>query len=170
MERKQIIADLKKAGAVEVKDVKIQSVSFKEVEDYERVCLTVSPEVDAYVSDDKGGFVKGKTNKIFTFPSILRALFAEDDALASIRKVVIDNELICGLVLDGATINVLCQSVAGDEVYHNPFVTSTAKDKAYGHDTIIHHITSIKLSNAGYDEVKDIKSEIRRSTLALRKK
>ena len=170
MERKEIVAQLKKDGAVEVKGLKIQSIKFTEVEDYDRVCLTVSPEVDAYVADDKGGFVKGKTNRVYTFPSILRAIIAEDAKAASIRKVICDNELIASLVLEGSKIDVLCEEVGADVVYHNPFRSDNATDKCFGHDTIVHHITKLEISNEGYEQIKQIHQSIINAALMNRKK
>ena len=64
MDKKQIIADLIKNGAVLVKDIVVKNVTITPMEEYVRLGLTLDQEVDGFVAKDDGTYEKIYIDKI----------------------------------------------------------------------------------------------------------
>lgn len=141
---KNVIATLKKEGAVEVKNLTIKSVKFNEKEDITKMALTLDGNVPAYVSKDDGvTFEKSENNVIWVFPSVIKALLRDMPDYAAIRDYLVADEKIAKMALVGCKIDVLACEVAGDEIYKNPFSDSDAEGAPIGHDTIVHHVVKL---------------------------
>lgn len=141
---KEVIATLKKEGAIEVKNLVIKSVKFNEKDDITKMALTLDGEVPAYVSKDDGvTFEKGVNNTIWVFPSVIKALLRDMEDYAAIRDYLVADEKIAKMALVGCKVDVLACEVAGDEVYKNPFSDSDADGAPIGHDTIVHHVIKL---------------------------
>ena len=141
---KEVIATLKKEGAVEVKNLTIKSVKFNEKDDITKMAITVDGEVPAYISKDDGAtFEKATNNTIWVFPSVIKALLREMPDYAAIRDYLVADEKIAKMALTGCKIDILACEVAGDEIYKNPFSDSDAEGTTLGHDTIVHHVVKL---------------------------
>lgn len=170
---KNVIATLKKEGAIEVKNCKITSVAFyTDEQDNTKAVLTLDKNVPGYIPDkeNEGEWVKGEKNTINVFPSVIKALLREMPKYASLRGYLVDNEAIAKLSLIGSTVDVLACEVAGDEVYKNPFSDSESEGKLIGHDTIVHHVVKLVPGESMEDVVQSLKLEIYKSTLNFSKK
>lgn len=156
---KEVIAQLKREGAKEVKNCVIRSVKFTECGEYDRVCLTLAEPIPGMVEKD-GVYEKGETIFVFTFPNVLRSLIAGDAKLSGIRKVMLNGEKIANLALAGSSVDILCEEVAGDVAYKNPFSDDEEEGKPLGHDTIVHHLIGLKPSAQCYTTAKTIETRI----------
>lgn len=143
----EIIAQLIKEGAKEVKNVTIKNVTVTPMNEYVRLGLTLDKEVDGYKADEDGTYTPSKVKVIFVSAFTITALLKEDDNAAFAANHLLKHPDALGMILSRATINVIQQPVKEGEEYKNPF--NNANSITFDHDTIINHITNIQLSDFG---------------------
>ena len=143
----EIIAQLIKEGAKEVKNVTIKNVTVTPMNEYVRLGLTLDKEVDGYKADEDGTYTPSKVKVIFVSAFTITALLKEDDNAAFAANHLLKHPDALGMILSRATINVIQQPVKAGEEYKNPFNVNNST--TFDHDTIINHITDIKLSDFG---------------------
>ena len=148
MKNEEIIAQLIKQGAKEVKNVTIKNVTVTPMNEYVRLGLTLDKEVDDYKIQDDGTYAPSKVKIIFVSAFTIATLLREDDNAAFAVNHLLKHPDALGMVLSRATINVIQQPVKEGEEYKNPF-NDNADSKTFDHDTIINHIANIKLSDFG---------------------
>ena len=144
----EIIAQLIKKGAKEVKNVTIKNVTVTPMNEYVRLGLTLDKEVDGYKADEDGTYTPSKVKVIFVSAFTIAALLKEDDNAAFAANHLLKHPDALGMILSRATITVIQQPVKAGEEYKNPF-KDNADSTTFDHDTIINHITDIKLSDFG---------------------
>lgn len=144
----EIIAQLIKKGAKEVKNVTIKNVTVTPMNEYVRLGLTLDKEVDGYKIQDDGTYTPSKVKVIFVSAFTIAALLKEDDNAAFAANHLLKHPDALGMILSRAQINILQQPVKAGEEYKNPF-NNNADATAFDHDVIINHITEIKLSDFG---------------------
>lgn len=143
----EIIAQLIKEGAKEIKNVTIKNVTVTPMNEYVRLGLTLDKEVDGYKTDEDGTYTPSKVKVIFVSAFTITALLKEDDNAAFAANHLLKHPDALGMILSRATINVIQQPVKAGEEYKNPF--NNADSTTFDHDTIINHITNIQLSDFG---------------------
>ena len=143
----EIIAQLIKEGAKEIKNVTIKNVTVTPMNEYVRLGLTLDKEVDGYKADEDGTYTPSKVKVIFVSAFTITALLKEDDNAAFAANHLLKHPDALGMILSRATINVIQQPVKAGEEYKNPF--NNADSTTFDHDTIINHITNIQLSDFG---------------------
>ena len=148
MNTKEVIAQLIKEGAKEVKGVTIKNVTVTPMDEYVRLGLTLDKEVDGYKAEDDGTYTPSKVKVIFVSAFTVAALLKENDDAAFAANHLIKHPDALGMILSRATINVVQQPVKAGEEYKNPF-SDNADVTTWDHDTIINHIADIKLSDFG---------------------
>lgn len=147
MERKEVIANLIKAGAEPVKNLKVKNVTVTPQESYIRVALTLDKPVKGMVSKDEGvTYEEGETNVIFVSLFSITSLLKDDDNVAFAVNHLVKNPDSMSIVLSRATIDILQEKVATGQEYKNPW-SENAEATVFDHDTIINHITNIRLSD-----------------------
>ena len=115
-----------------------------EQENYTMVSLTLERKVKGYrANEDTGIFEEGDTNVIFSSSYSLASVLKNNEDLAFCANTLVENPNAFEVVLSGATIDIIQQPVAADELYKNPFSTSDSEGVSLGHDTIINHIINI---------------------------
>lgn len=140
----QIVAE----GGTRLRGIKVRSCKITEQDNYTMVSLTLERKVRGYRADETTGiFEEGDTNVIFTSSYSLASVLKNNEDLAFCANSLVENPRGFEVVLSGATIDIIQQPVAADELYKNPFSSSNAEGVALGHDTIINHIVDIKPSN-----------------------
>lgn len=144
----EIIAQLIKKGAKEVKNVTIKNVTVTPMNEYVRLGLTLDKEVDGYKVEDDGTYTPSKVKVIFVSAFTIAALLKEDDNAAFAANHLLKHPDALAMIMSRAQINILQQPVKADEEYKNPF-NDNADATAFDHDVIINHITDIKLSDFG---------------------
>ena len=144
----EIIAQLIKKGAKEVKNVTIKNVTVTPMNEYVRLGLTLDREVDGYKIEDDGTYTPSKVKIIFVSAFTIAALLKEDDNAAFAANHLLKHPDALAMILSRAQINILQQPVKAGEEYKNPF-NDNADATAFNHDVIINHITEIKLSDFG---------------------
>ena len=147
MKNEEIIAQLIKQGAKEVKNVTIKNVTVTPMNEYVRLGLTLDKEVDDYKIQDDGTYAPSKVKIIFVSAFTIATLLREDDNAAFAANHLLKHPDALGMILSRATINVIQQPVKAGEEYKNPF--NNADSTTFDHDTIINHITNIQLSDFG---------------------
>lgn len=147
MEKKEIINNLIKGGAEPVKGIKVKNVTITPQENYVRVSLTLDKPVKGMVNKDNK-WEEDETNVIFvsTF-SIVSVLKDNDDAAFAANHIVKYPDSLM-VLLSRATIDVLQEHVVEGQEYKNPW-SDSAETTVFDHNTIINHITDIKLSDFG---------------------
>ena len=144
----EIIAQLIKKGAKEVKNVTIKNVNVTPMNEYVRLGLTLDKEVDGYKVEEDGTYTPSKVKVIFVSAFTIAALLKEDDNAAFAANHLLKHPDALAMIMSRAQINILQQPVKAGEEYKNPF-NDNADATAFDHDVIINHITEIKLSDFG---------------------
>lgn len=144
----EIIAQLIKKGAKEVKNVTVKNVTVTPMNEYVRLGLTLDKEVDGYKVEDDGTYTPSKVKVIFVSAFTIAALLKEDDNAAFAANHLLKHPDALAMIMSRAQINILQQPVKAGEEYKNPF-NDNADTTAFDHDVIINHITEIKLSDFG---------------------
>ena len=148
MKNEEIIAQLIKEGAKEVKNVTVKNVTVTPMNEYVRLGLTLDKEVDGYKAEEDGTYTPSKVKVIFVSAFTIAALLKEDDNAAFAANHLLKHPDALAMIMSRAQINILQQSVKAGEEYKNPF-SDNADVTAFDHDVIINHITNIKLSDFG---------------------
>lgn len=147
MEKKEIIAELLKNGAVKVSDLKVKNVTVSRQENYVRLGLTLDKPVKGMITKDNGAtFEEGETNIIFVSLYSVTSLLKDNDDAAFAANHLVEHPDAMSIVLSRATITILQESVVEGQEYKNPWSTSS-EATVFAHNTIINHITDIQLSD-----------------------
>lgn len=149
MTRKEIIAQLLKEGATQVKDVTIKNVTVTPLDEYIRLGLTIDKEVDGYRANEAGDYEEAKVNVIFVSAFTIAALLKDDDNAAFAANHLLKHPDALGMILSRAKITILQEKVASGQEYKNPFASEDADTTVFDHDTIINHIASLELGEFG---------------------
>ena len=149
METKEIIAQLIKNGAKRITDVKIKNVTVTPMEEYTRLSFTLDKEVDGFRANEDGTYEPAKTKIIFVSAYSIGAILKEDDDAAFAANHLIKHPDALAMILSRATISIVQESVEEGVEYKNPFASDTANTTVFDHNTIINHVTDIKLSDFG---------------------
>lgn len=139
------------ANVKSIRGLKVRNVNIVEQDNYVSVRLTVDKPVPAYMSEDGGvTYKKSLITTVYTTTFGLAGIIKNDENLAWLANYAVKAPNVLGLVLSGATIDILQQEVAEGESYHNPFTTKTeVEDTVFSYTTIINHIVKIELSKVG---------------------
>ena len=148
MKNEEIVAQLIKEGAKEVKNVTVKNVTVTPMNEYVRLGLTLDKEVDGYKAEEDGTYTPSKVKVIFVSAFTIGTLLKEDDDAAFAANHLLKHPDALAMIMSRAQINILQQSVKAGEEYKNPF-NDNADVTAFDHDTIINHIIGIKLSDFG---------------------
>lgn len=148
MKNEEIIAQLIKEGAKEVKNVTVKNVTVTPMNEYVRLGLTLDKEVDGYKAEDDGTYTLSKVKVIFVSAFTIAALLKEDDDAAFAANHLLKHPDALAMIMSRAQINILQQYVKEGEEYKNPW-SDNADSTTFDHDTIINHIIGIKLSDFG---------------------
>ena len=141
---KDICNEIVANGGKRIKGIKVRSCKITEQENYTMVSLTLERKVKGYrANEDTGIFEEGDTNVIFSSSYSLASVLKNNEDLAFCANTLVENPNAFEVVLSGATIDIIQQPVAADELYKNPFSTSDSEGVSLGHDTIINHIINI---------------------------
>lgn len=150
---KQVINELLAAGCKKFVNIKVKTAKVTEKEDrngepYYMISLNLNTDVPAYVADEDGVFVKSVNNIIFTSSFSLNAIIRENEEISWCVNQLNRNPRGFEVLLAGASIDIIQEEIAADEIYINPFSNRKVDEDsdAYGHDAIINHIISIKPS------------------------
>ena len=149
MTHKEVISQLLKNGANQIKNVVIKNVTVTPFEEYVRLGLTLDTEVDGYRENDNGDFEEAKVNVIFVSAFTIASLLKDQDDAAFAANHLLKHPDAMGMILSRAKINIVQEKVKEGTEYVNPFSSDDTKTTMFDHDTIINHIASIELSNFG---------------------
>lgn len=157
MERKEVIEKLIKGGATQVKDINVKNVTVKEMEEYVRLGLTLDKPVKGYRQNaDTGEWEEVDVNVIFISAYSVASMLKEIPSAAfAANKLLANPESLC-VVLSRAKISVISEPVVSGQEYTNPWSERTDNSTVFDHDTIIHHLASIEISDFGKDMLKQL--------------
>lgn len=149
METKEIVNQLLKNGATQIKDVTIKNVTVTPMDEYVRLGLTIDKEVDGFKAEEDGTYNPSKVKTIFVSAFTIAALLKDDDDAAFAANHLLKHPDAMGMILSRAKITVVQEHVSEGTDYKNPFAGDTAQSVVFDHDTIINHITDLELSDFG---------------------
>lgn len=156
---KTVIAQLKKEGAEDVKNLVVKNVIVKELDSYTRVSLTLNKEVKQMVADDKGDYVEGTHNVVFASTISIGAILANNEDVAFAKNLIMTSPEILTMVLSYAEIDILLEKVTKGENYVNPF-SNKEEGRDIEHDSIFVHLTSIRLGKKGQKIVQMLEDKM----------
>ena len=148
MEKKEIINDLLKNGAKSVNGLKVKNVTVTILENYTRLGLTLDKPVEGYVAKEDGTFEKGETSVIFVSAFAIASVLKDSDDTAFAANHLVEYPEAMNVILSRATIDIIQEPVVSGQEYRNPW-SSNGDATVFEHDTIINHLTGIKLSEFG---------------------
>ena len=148
MNKKEVIAALLKNGGVAVKGVKVKNVNAVGMDTYVRVSLTLDREVDGYRANEDGTYSLGKTNVIFISLYSLTSVLKDNENAAFAVNHILENVKSIGVLLSGATIDIIQEPVKEGTDYVNPWSTK-AESVKIEHDSIFNHVIEITLGSLG---------------------
>lgn len=141
---KNICNEIVANGGTRIRGIKVRSCKITEQENYTMVSLTLERKVKGYrANEDTGIFEESETNVIFSSTYSLASVLKNNEDLAFCANSLVESPKGFEVVLSGATIDIIQQPVAADELYKNPFSTSGSEGISLGHDTIINHVVNI---------------------------
>lgn len=147
MEKKEIIAELLKNGGKSVKDLKVKNVTVTRCENYVRLGITLDKPVAGMLTKDNGvTYEEGETNVIFVSLYSITSLLKDDDDAAFAANHLVEHPDSMSIVLSRATLNIIQETVKAGVEYKNPW-SNNAEATVFDHDTIITHVTDVKLSD-----------------------
>ena len=113
MEKKEIINELLKNGAKEVKGLKVRTVTVSVMDNYTRLGLTIDREVDGYVLGEDGKtFERGTTKVIFVSLFAVASVLKENPDVAFAANHLVEHPNAMNVILSGADINIIQEEVA----------------------------------------------------------
>ena len=148
MEKREIINELLKNGSKEVKNLKVKNVTVTVLENYTRLGLTLDKPVEGYVAQEDGTYEKGETNVIFVSAFAIASVLKDNDDTAFAANHLVEHPEAMNVLLSRATIDIIQEPVVAGTEYRNPWSTNSDAT-VFDHDTIINHLTGIKLSEFG---------------------
>ena len=141
---KDICNEIVANGGTRIRGIKVRSCKITEQDNYTMVSLTLERKVKGYrANEDTGIFEEGETYVIFSSSYSLASVLKNNEDLAFCANSLVESPKGFEVVLSGATIDIIQQPVAADELYKNPFSTSSSEGVSLGHDTIINHVVNI---------------------------
>lgn len=145
---KKVVAQLQKEGAEIIKDVIVKNVTVSNQDEWTRVVLTLNKNVPAMVANDKGDYVEGERNIIFTSTFSIGALLSNNEDIAFAKNLVMQTPELLTMVLSYANVTVVAEHVAKGTEYTNPF-SDKAGSRIVEHDSIYHHVVDLNLGKKG---------------------
>lgn len=142
---KQVIAELLAKGCTKVANVRVRSSIVTPKDNYVMVSLSLERGIAGYVSDGEGVFSKGETATVFASAYSIASTLKDNDETAWAANQLVQNPKGLEVILAGAKIDIIQEEVSADEVYKNPFSSSSTPGDALGHDTIINHVVKIEI-------------------------
>lgn len=119
------------------------------MDEYVRLGITINQPVKGYIVQEDKTYVEGETNVIFVSAFSIASLLKDNDDAAFAANHLVKHSEAMGMILSRATITIVQESVEEGEEYKNPFANENADSTVFDHNTIINHITDIKLSDFG---------------------
>lgn len=149
MDTKKVISQLMavKANNV-VKDLVVRNINVTECETYNRVAITLDKPVKAMVAQEDGSYVEGESNIIFVGNYSIVGALRENEDVAFAGNHLIQHPKALNVVLSGAKINIIQETVTAGQEYTNPF-SNNAVPTVVQHDSFYNHVFDIRLSDFG---------------------
>lgn len=145
---KKVVAQLQKEGAEIIKDVVVKNIAVSNQDEWTRVVLTLNKNVPAMVATDKGDYVEGERNIIFTSTFSIGALLSNNEDIAFAKNLVMQTPELLTMVLSYANVTVVAEHVAKGTEYTNPF-SDKAGSRLVERDSIYHHVVDLNLGKKG---------------------
>lgn len=177
MDSKKVISELVSNVANNVvKDVTIRNINTTEMTNYSRVAITLDKPVKGYIANvyfgkeaGKDGvpadanvtdaYVIGDVNVIFVSNFSLIATLREIPDVAFAGNSLLESPKRIGVILSGATINIVQEAVAEGQEYKNPF-SDNATPTVVKHDSYYNHVFDIRLGAFGKQMVFELAKHI----------
>lgn len=139
---KKVINELKNVKANNVAISYVRNVNVTDMTTWQRVALTLDTPVKGYVADEEGNYKEDKSNIIFVSSFSLIAALRETE-YACIGDYLRDNPNAIKAILSRAKIEIIQETVAEGQEYHNPFSSNENNTSVVEHDSYYNHVTQI---------------------------
>ena len=177
MDTKKVLSQLMAVETNEVvKDVTIKNINTTEMTNYCRVAITLDKPVKGFVANPYLGkeagkdgvpadadvtseYVIGLVNVIFVSNFSLIATLREIPDVAFAGNALLESPKRIGVILSGATINIIQEAVAEGQEYKNPF-SDNSTPTVVKHDSYYNHVFDIRLGAFGKQMVFELAKHI----------
>lgn len=157
MDSKKVIAQLMSVKNNNVvKNVKVRNINVTEMENYDRVAMTLQENVKGYVVDEDGvTYKEGEVKTIFISNYSIIANLRENDDVAFIGNWLVEHKKALNVVLSDATVDIIQEVVTQGQEYTNPF-SDNPTPTIVQHDNYYNHVVNIRLGKRGLASVEKI--------------
>lgn len=160
MEKKDVIAQLLKQGAKQVKNLTVKNVTVTPQQEYTRLGLSLDKEVRGYRDNGDGTYEEAPVNVIFVSAFSIGSLLKDDDEAAWAANHLMSHPEGLGIILSRAKIDIIQEEVQAGTEYRNPFASEDSKSTVFDHDAIINHVTSVTISDFGKTRLDKLADKI----------
>ena len=152
------VAALRKSGA-KSETVTIVNVTVTDLKSWTRIALTLNREVDGAVCDQDGNWSMGKTRVVFISLYSILALLKNTNETLAITGHIASSPTALQIIMSGAEVEILQQSVKANETYINAF-TGEETEYESDHDSLFNHLVSIEFTDKGLKAIEKIEDKL----------
>lgn len=151
---REIIKALIKDGWKQKKNIKVTNITDTTKDNYTMLTFVVEPPVDAFVLNDSGDYVEGKSKNIYSSNYALSGVLKQTEDLGWLSNLIVAKPKLANFYFNGGHIDVIYKKIAEGEEFVNPFSTN-AEPQELEHDTYVYYITNVTLGKNGEETVRE---------------
>lgn len=151
---REIIKSLVKDGWKQKKNIKVTNITDTAKDNYTMLTFVVEPPVDAFVLNDDGDYVEGKSKNIYSSNYALSGVLKQTEDLGWLSNLIVAKPKLANFYFNGGHIDVIYKKIEEGEEFVNPFSTN-AEPQELEHDTYVYYITNISLGKNGEETVRE---------------
>ena len=149
MDKKDVIAQLLKQGAKQVKGLTVKNVTVTPQQEYTRLGLSLDKEVKGFRDNGDGTYEEAPVNVIFVSAFSVGSILKDNDEAAFAANHLMSHPDGLGIILSRAKIDIIQEDVEAGTEYRNPFASEDSKATVFDHNAVINHVVNIELSDFG---------------------
>lgn len=151
---REIIKALIKDGWKQKKNIKVTNITDTAKDNYTMLTFIVEPPVDAFVLNDSGDYVEGKSKNIYSSNYALSGVLKKTEDLGWLSNLIVAKPKLANFYFNGGHIDVIYKKIAEGEEFVNPFSTN-AEPQELEHETYVYYITNVTLGKNGEETVRE---------------
>lgn len=151
---REIIKSLIKDGWKQKKNIKVTNITDTTKDNYTMLTFVVEPPVDAFVLNEDGDYVEGKSKNIYSSNYAISGVLKQTEDLGWLSNLIVAKPKLANFYFNGGHIDVIYKKIKEGEEFVNPF-SNNAEPQEFEHDTYVYYITNIGLGKNGEETVRE---------------
>lgn len=151
---REIIKSLVKDGWKQKKNIKVTNITDTTKDNYTMLTFVVEPPVDAFVLNEDGDYVEGKSKNIYSSNYAISGVLKQTEDLGWLSNLIVAKPKLANFYFNGGHIDVIFKKIKEGEEFANPF-SNNAEPQEFEHDTYVYYITNISLGKNGEETVRE---------------